>query len=805
MAAERALVGTLVTLAATGLIGSAYALDQLWEQAPGGWIEWVAACGGLALASMLLVALLQRHRQRLLVRELDILRGAQSGQQRDLTQLREQLEHHQRTQRDLVEAKRTAEAAVMAKGEFLATMSHEIRTPLNGIIPMLDLLQGSGLRADQSDLVGTAFASARQLLRIVDDILDYSKLEASKLELETVGVNLKELLTLVLRLMEKPAEGRNLRLALHIDPSVRLAVRGDPTRLRQVLSNLLSNAIKFTERGSITLNAIRKGETRSHHLVRFEVRDTGIGIAPEAAARLFQAFSQADASTTRLYGGTGLGLAISQRIVRLMGGTIGVESEPGRGSLFWFEVPLLKAVGDIASSRVELNGARALVLTSEPKLQRRLHVALPYWGVQPTAVATTQEAINRLRGAMSRGGNALYQLLIADLGSIRTTAIGLHRNIRRATELDLLRIVYLRGDDPVPDELLDPGRALVLPRDLSDAELRVALTDFLAQDSVGAATETAIDDTVSTPEPAAKTPTPRRLRGRVLLVEDNPVNRMVAQRLLDLMGLVCETAENGKQAIERLVDAQFDAVLMDCQMPIMDGYGATRLWREHEEQLGAKRLPIIAMTANAMAGDRQKCLAAGMDDYLPKPVTRDQMISTLARWIAQAPEPELPPAPAPAPPARPAPAPAPPAASHPIMPPIEPPPPPVPPLDPPGTLAPLSSQFIRGPAIERAVIDELRAVMGEDFKSVISVFVEDAPGHLAQLEAAALAGDLPGMVGAAHILKSASANLGALTLSELARTIEAGARQQQLAAPELRVARLAQELYRASDELRRLL
>jgi len=802
MAAERALAGSVAALALASLGGALYALANAWQQVPGRWIEIAGACIALALLMTLLATALHRWRQQRLADALHRLTGDSTSQQHELAQLREQLEHHQRTQRDLVEAKRTAEAAVMAKGEFLATMSHEIRTPLNGIIPMLDLLQGSGLRADQSDLVGTAFASARQLLRIVDDILDYSKLEASKLELETVGVNLKELLTLVMRLLEKPAEGRNLRLELRLDPGLRLAVRSDPTRLRQVLSNLLSNAIKFTERGSVTLSATRKSETRSHHLVRFEVRDTGIGIDPEAAARLFQAFSQADASTTRLYGGTGLGLAISQRIVRLMGGTIGVDSEPGRGSLFWFEVPLLKAVGDIASTRVELNGARALVLTSEPQLQRRLHIALPNWGVQQTLVGTTQEAINRLRGAMNRGGSASYQLLIADLGSIRTTAIGLHRNIRRATELDLLRIVYLRGDDPAPDELLEPGRSLVLPRTLSDAELRVALSDFLAHDGASAPADAAAADVANdleAPAPVAKRATPRRLHGRVLLVEDNPVNRMVAQRLLDLMGLICETAENGKQAIERLVDGQYDAVLMDCQMPIMDGYGATRLWREHEEQLAAKRLPIIAMTANAMAGDRQKCLAAGMDDYLPKPVTRDQMADTLARWIPQLPEPAAPPAPMPAPPAV--------ARSQPVM------PSPRQPvahnatasLESPGALPPLSTQFIRGPAIEREVLDELRAVMGEDFKSLISVFIEDAPGHLAHLEAAALAGDLPGMVASAHTLKSASANLGAMALSELARTIEAGARQQQLAAPELRVARLAQELYRASDELRRLL
>lgn len=760
---------------------------------------------GLPVATVLLaVALLafvgawyRSHRQ---LRECgDEQQLALAREQQQVVHLTEQVQRYERTQNDLELAKRTAEAAVMAKGEFLATMSHEIRTPLNGIIPMLDLLQGSGLRTDQTDLVATAFGSARQLLRIVDDILDYSKLEASKLELETVGINLRELLSLVIRLMEKAAESKRLRLSLNVDPALRLAVRGDPTRLRQVLSNLLSNAIKFTERGAVVLSVIRKGETRSHHLIRFEVRDTGIGIPADAAARLFQAFTQADTSTTRLYGGTGLGLAISQRIVRLMGGTIGFESTQGQGSLFWFEVPLLKAVGDMASVRVELSDAHMLVLSNEPRLQQRVKFALKNWGVDAAFCDTTQDALASLRDGVAKANKKPFTVLLADLPSIRTTVVALHRNVRRSTDLDDLRIVYLRGNEAPPDEVVEAGRVLVLPRDTSDAELRMALGKFLAADT--AITHQAGGALEAVPElalPAPDAPPPGRLRGRVLLVEDNPVNRMVAQRLLDLMGLTCDAVENGKLAIERLVDHRYDAVLMDCQMPIMDGYGATRLWREHEAQLGSKRLPIIAMTANAMAGDRQKCLDAGMDDYLAKPVTREQMRATLARWVAQpaaahevaaVPPPVL--------------APAPQAPVQTVRNTVQPSAPPT--TQAPGTMPPLSNQFIRGPAIEREVVQELRDVMGDDFRSLVKVFLEDAPGHLAQLEAAALGADLAAMAGPAHSLKSASANLGATLLSDLARAIETGARKGQLAAPELRVARLAQELYRASDELRRLL
>ena len=731
---------------------------------------------------------------------------ALAQEQQQVIHLTEQVLRHERTQNELVLAKRTAEAAVMAKGEFLATMSHEIRTPLNGIIPMLDLLQGSGLRPDQTDLVVTAFGSARQLLRIVDDILDYSKLEASKLELETVGINLRELLSLVIRLMEKSAESKRLRLSLNIDPALRLAVRGDPTRLRQVLSNLLSNAIKFTERGAVTLSIMRKGETRSHHLVRFEVRDTGIGIPAEAAARLFQAFTQADTSTTRLYGGTGLGLAISQRIVRLMGGTIGFESTQGQGTLFWVEVPLLKAVGDMASARVELSDAHMLVLSNELRLQQRLKFALKNWGVNAAFTDTTQDALVSLRDGVGKANKKPFELLLADLTSIRTTVVALHRNVRRNTDLDNLRIVYLRGNEAPPDEVIEAGRVLVLPRDTSDAELRMALSKFLADET--ASSDKVVDALAAAPELALSepdAPATGKLRGRVLLVEDNPVNRMVAQRLLDLMGLACDAVENGKLAIERLADHRYDAVLMDCQMPIMDGYGATRLWREHEEQLGAGRLPIIAMTANAMAGDRQKCLDAGMDDYLAKPVTREQMRATLARWITQ-PAASADGSDVAAPIATPA-------SVQPAVVSVLPASRPIaatPQREPrataaPGAMAPLSNQFIRGPAIDHEVTDELREMMGEDFRSLVKVFLEDAPSHLAQLEAAALGADLAAMAGPAHTLKSASANLGATMLSDLARTIESGARKGQLAAPELRVARLAQELYRASDELRRFL
>ena len=385
-------------LAIAGALGAAIAQAFAYFTANAFW-NTVAFCAALlalaAIAGLWRAIGIRTHALAEVVEESD-------QQQRVMGDLQRELEVHRNLERELVQAKQTAEAAVMAKGEFLATMSHEIRTPLNGIIPMLDLLMNSKLAADQQDFVRTAYTSSRQMLRIVDDILDYSKLEANKLQLETTSFNLRELLDSIIRLMERPAESKGLRLNLQIDPGVRLAVRGDPVRLRQVLTNLISNSLKFTERGAITVNVIRKGEGKTQHEMRFEVRDTGIGISKENLANLFRAFAQADASTTRLYGGTGLGLVICQRIVDLMGGKIGVDSEPGRGSTFWFEVPLLKAVGDTQGQRQDINGGKILLLSNDTTLRQRMQQAAPGWGAHMTDVPTTQDALNALRAALAR-------------------------------------------------------------------------------------------------------------------------------------------------------------------------------------------------------------------------------------------------------------------------------------------------------------------------------------------------------------------------------------------------------------------
>ncbi|MCC7248613.1 MAG: response regulator [Lysobacter sp.] len=806
----------------------------------------------LAAALLVMIAVRARDSDRVLQDHADALRRSES----ERNELQRELERLSQLEQQLRQAKQDAESAVMAKGEFLATMSHEIRTPLNGIVPMLDLLMHNRLPQDQAELVHTAFLSSQQMLRIVDDILDYSKLEASKLQLESTNFNLRETLEAVLQLMERPAQSKGLRLNLTIDPSVRLPVRGDPVRLRQVVSNLLSNAVKFTERGSVSVSVRKIGESSAQHHLRFEVRDTGIGISASAQQHLFQAFNQADASTTRLYGGTGLGLAISRRIIELMGGRIGVESEPGQGATFWFEAPLLKVQGDIAAPKAaDAADARVLVISGDQRLRLRLNMLLPNWGLRITSVESTQDALERLRSAAAQGGAWTYSTVVADLIGMRNTAVALQRNLERQNVYGNVRLVCLQGDEPAPPELLSGGATLI-SRTAPDADLRAALLGLgptsdadappvalpdpnRAEARVApvhvenaastmllgtaAATSSSVPEVsppglaavaqspalAPSPPPAAgevpaplaaaatsSPPAPETARAlRVLLVEDNPVNLMVGQRLLSVLGTPCDSATNGEAALLRMQASRYDLVLMDCQMPVMDGYTATRRWREHEAASDAgRRLPIVAMTANAMAGDRQKCLDAGMDDYLAKPVTRGELERCLFHWqqmalqgspqgpdraaieaaaaaiptgrLTQASPPIAPAASMSAPPPTPA------------------------PQDP-------STQVL-----DLGILDELRSMLGGEVDRLIEVFLEDTPRLISALETAAIGPDYDMLRNAAHSLKSSSANLGAVALSNAAKKVEHGARARSLERPAVAVAVIANEFARTKQALR---
>ncbi|GAB3515851.1 hybrid sensor histidine kinase/response regulator [Pseudoxanthomonas daejeonensis] len=823
------------TLLAVGLVLSGNATPSWWT---------VAAGLALLTVAFALGSLFSSGAQ---ARDLNEAHARAAAAEDECTLLQRDVNRHDQLEQQLLQAKRAAESAALAKGEFLATMSHEIRTPLNGIIPMLDLVARGNLAPDQREMLRTAHESSLQLLRIVDDILDYSKLEANRLELEITSFNLRELLEAVLQLMQRPAESKGLRLELQIDPNVRLPVRGDPVRMRQVLTNLIGNAVKFTERGGIQLTVRRLGETAAQHMLRFEVRDTGIGIGHAQQARLFSAFTQADASTTRLYGGTGLGLAICKRIVDLMGGRIGVQSEPGQGSTFWFEAPLLKVIGDVQIRQTAHDARRVLAITPNLRLRQRIALLLPNWGMTVSIVETTQEALERLRQQTAPGQSANFVAVIADYDGLRHSARALHRALLRTPAYADVKLLWLYGEEEIPEELRE-GTGL-LPRLAPDADLRGALLE--PQPVAESPKELFGAPTPAAPDPAALEPSHPAPPARLLLVEDNPVNLLVAQKLLSVLGYECDTAPNGEVALSHMASGSYDLVLMDCQMPVLDGYSATRRWREHEAgQAPGKRLPIVAMTANAMAGDRQRCLDAGMDDYLSKPVARDQLDTCLRRWLRMAParsatrastavtgapsaaEPvvETPSAPVPSPSPAPAKAVAPPSA--PATPPVPatpvvgavatlPTPPPAAtrekpavamtpdmPIFVPAAGRPPETSEVRmeeapsaqappPPVLEPEMLDELREIAGDEAISIVNLFLEDAPRLVRLMEQASAMPDLEVMREAAHALKSSAANVGALALSAAAKRIELGARAHALERPAVAVALLIAEYARA--------
>lgn len=660
---------------------------------------------------------------------------------RDVTQ-------HKRSEEALRLAREAAESASHAKSSFLARMSHEIRTPMNGVLGMTELLLETGLTSTQRKYAETVQRSGQNLLGIINDLLDFSKIEAGKLELEHVDMDLRRTIEDIVELLAERAHVKGLELACSIPASLVTHLRGDPLRLGQVLTNLVGNAIKFTEHGSVVIRVATLDESAKAVTMRFEVTDTGTGISPEAQARIFDEFAQADGSTTRKHGGSGLGLAISKQLVEMMGGSIHVESALGAGSTFWFTITFEKqAMQPGADPRCApiglLTGVRALIVESSVVNRGILHAQMSNWEMTIRLAETPKQAIDLLAQAAAR--SVPYDIAVIDLGLPGADPLALARALRARADIANVRLVMLTRRHSDVGHARDAGFDACLVKPVRQTALYECLVNIMA----GRPQEPASPPAVSQPVNAVA-PT---IRGHILLVEDNLINQQVAVGILQIQGYSVTLANNGKEALDAHAQGAFDLILMDCHMPEMDGFDATMEIRRRERSGGGKRVPIVALTANAMASDREECLNAGMDDHLSKPFSMQTMQEMLDRWMPVASSAD-------------------------------------------SQAAELAARATAKAAevLDRQVLDDLRKVLKpERLAGMLSLYLVESPKLIAKLKEAADAGDGAEISRSAHSLKSCSANVGAAVLSRYCEEIEAAARRADREAARYIVGKLEAE------------